>query len=257
MNFKVEVKLIKEKFIRKVKILTGGVNGVASQAEIVRAFGVSKISVKRYVKCYRKVGSNGFFSPRRTRSAAVLTPEVLREVQKLLDAGEEVSRICQEIGLKTNTVNKAIRDGRLQREKKHPKHIVFAQLPQEEKFQKLATNKKHFIDTIKMIAYRAETALANIIRPKMVRRDEARSVIRQIFSKDVNLKPDKANKRLTIELHNLTNEYEDKLGQIICDTLNETGTTFPGTDMEIFYKLVSEKNRRSQEVCKFYFKIKL
>lgn len=135
-----------------------------------------------------------------------------------------------------------------QQRKKHPKHIAFAQLPQEEKFQKLATDKKHFIDTIKMIAYRAETALANIIRPKMVRKDEARSVVRQIFAKDVNLKPDKANKRLTIELHNLTNEYEDKLGQIICDTLNETGTTFPGTDMEIFYKLVSEKNRRSQEV---------
>lgn len=108
-----------------------------------------------------------------------------------------------------------------QQRKKHPKLIAFAQLPQEEKFQKLATDKKHFIDTIKMIAYWAETALANIIRPKMVRRDEARSVIRQIFSKDVNLKPDKANKRLTIELHNLTNEYEDKLGQIICDTLNE------------------------------------
>ncbi len=118
--------MIKEKFIRKVKILTGGVNGVASQAEIVRAFGVSKISVKRYVKCYRKVGSNGFFSPRRTRSAAVLTPEVLREVQKLLDAGEEVSRICQEIGLKTDTVNKAIRDGRLQREVKKRCHIHYS-----------------------------------------------------------------------------------------------------------------------------------
>lgn len=100
------------------------VNGVASQAEIVRAFGVSKISVKRYVKCYRKEGSSGFFSPRRTRSAAVLTPEVLREVQKSLDTGEEVSRICQEIGLKIDTVNKAIRDGRLQREvKKKRSHI--------------------------------------------------------------------------------------------------------------------------------------
>jgi hypothetical protein len=39
------------------------VNGIASQAEIVRAFGVSKISIKRYVKCYRKEGSGGFFSP--------------------------------------------------------------------------------------------------------------------------------------------------------------------------------------------------
>jgi len=132
--------------------------------------------------------------------------------------------------------------------KKTPKHITFGQLPQDKKFQKLATDKKHFIDTIKMIAYRAETALANIIRPKMIRRDEARSIIKHIFTKDVNLKPDKALNRLVVELHNLTNEYEDKLAQIICDTLNETCTIFPGTNMEIFYKLVSEKNPRGQEV---------
>ena len=129
-----------------------------------------------------------------------------------------------------------------QQRKKQSRYITFAQLPQEEKFKKLATDKKHFIDTIKMIAYRAETALANIIRPKMVRSDEARSVIRQIFNRDVNLKPDKPNNRLIIELHNLTNEYEDNLAQIICDVLNETSTIFPGTDMEIFYKLVSIKN---------------
>jgi transposase-like protein len=96
-------------------------NGVASQAEIVRAFGVSKISVKRYVKCYREEGIAGFFSPRRTRSAAVLTSDVLRSVQKSLDNGEEVSSICKELSLKADTVNKAIRDGRLHRaEKKSP-----------------------------------------------------------------------------------------------------------------------------------------
>jgi hypothetical protein len=37
------------------------VNGNASQAEIVRAFGVSTISVKRWVKKYRKIGAKGFF----------------------------------------------------------------------------------------------------------------------------------------------------------------------------------------------------
>lgn len=106
--------------LRSFRLITSQlvVNGVASQAEIIRAFGVSKISVKRYVKCYREEGSSGFFSPRRTRSATVLTPEVLRVVQKSLDAGEEVSILCKELGLKADTVNKAIRDGRLVREEK-------------------------------------------------------------------------------------------------------------------------------------------
>jgi len=135
-----------------------------------------------------------------------------------------------------------------QQRKQNPKHITFDQLEENEKFKTLATDKKHFMDTVKMIAYRAETSLANLIRPQMVRKDEARSVIRQIFNTEINLRPDMQNNRLTVELHNLTNQYEDELAQIICDNLNDTETTFPGTKIKILYKLVSEQNRRSQEV---------
>ncbi len=98
------------------------VNGVASQSEIVRAFGVSKISVKRYVKLYREEGSSGFFKPRKGRGSSILTPEVLTTVQARLNEGCFVSSICEEMGLKTDTVNKAIRDGRLFREKKKSPH---------------------------------------------------------------------------------------------------------------------------------------
>lgn len=94
------------------------VNGVASQAEIVRAFGVSKISVKRYVKRYRQEGAEGFFKPRKVRSSSVLTAEVLIEVQKCLDEGQSVSQISKAMGLKADTLNKAVRDGRLHRNKK-------------------------------------------------------------------------------------------------------------------------------------------
>jgi hypothetical protein len=129
-----------------------------------------------------------------------------------------------------------------------PKHITIAQLSDKDKFSQLATEKKHFIDTIKMIAYRAETAMANIIRPHMARKDEARSVVRQIFNTESNLIPDEQNKRLLVELHNLTSEYSDQLANILCQELNQAKAIFPGTDMEIFYKLVSQKNRPGQEV---------
>jgi len=39
------------------------------------------------------------------------------------------------------------------------------------------TQSKHFIDTIKMIAYRAETALANLLRETISRSDEVRSLL--------------------------------------------------------------------------------
>lgn len=37
------------------------INGNAKQVEIVKAFGVSSISVKRWVKRYREEGAQGFF----------------------------------------------------------------------------------------------------------------------------------------------------------------------------------------------------
>ena len=41
------------------------INGNATQSEIVKAFGVSSISVKRWVKRYKEEGTPGFFSLRR------------------------------------------------------------------------------------------------------------------------------------------------------------------------------------------------
>lgn len=91
------------------------VNGNATQKEIVEAFGISAISVKRYVKIYRKEGAAGFFKPRHCRGSNVLTSEVLLNIQEALREGQSVRNICEELDLKTDTVNKAIRDGRLHR----------------------------------------------------------------------------------------------------------------------------------------------
>jgi len=57
------------------------VNGNATQAEIARAFGVSKISLKRAVKRYCTEGPKGFYQPKKRRGPAVLTPAVLSEAE--------------------------------------------------------------------------------------------------------------------------------------------------------------------------------
>jgi transposase-like protein len=94
------------------------INGSASQAEICRAFGVSKISVLRSVKLYREKGMAGFFAPRMCRGPAVLTPPVLEQVQERLDADRPIAEIAGELGLKVDTLNKALRSGKLRRPKK-------------------------------------------------------------------------------------------------------------------------------------------
>ena len=63
-------------------------NGNCTQAEIVRAFGISAISMKRYVKKYREGGPARFFQKQRTRSAVVLRAEVIEQAQQRLNAGE-------------------------------------------------------------------------------------------------------------------------------------------------------------------------
>ena len=89
------------------------INGSVTQAEICRAFGVSRISVKRYVKLYRRAGVAGFYAEPRRRGAVVLTPGVLQEAQGLFDEGLEVSEVAGRLGLLPDTLRKALRAGKL------------------------------------------------------------------------------------------------------------------------------------------------
>ena len=87
------------------------VNG--KQADILHAFGVTKISLKRALKRYCEEGPKGFYKPLRRREPAVLTPEVLAEAQQLLDEGLENSEVADRLGIKRDTFSKAVRAGRL------------------------------------------------------------------------------------------------------------------------------------------------
>ena len=89
------------------------VNGTCTQAEVVRACGISPISMKRYVKKFRAGGSTAFFAPRRKRQPRVLTPEVLKRAQELLAAGQPRAAVAKALELKPNTVSKAVHAGRL------------------------------------------------------------------------------------------------------------------------------------------------
>lgn len=118
-----------------------------------------------------------------------------------------------------------------------PKHIQIKELPEQDRFTQLRAEKKHFLDTIKLIAYRAETALAQLARDKMQRLDDARSLIRQLFRTEVDLIPDHQNKTLTVRLHPLTAEVHDGVVRHLCEELTSTETVFPGTDLRLVYQI--------------------
>jgi hypothetical protein len=89
------------------------VNGSCTQAELVRASGISSISMKRHVKRLRGGGSQAFSGLRRKRKPRVLTPEVLQQAQELLAQGEERSAVAKTLSIKLDTLGKAVRAGRL------------------------------------------------------------------------------------------------------------------------------------------------
>lgn len=97
--------------------------GSAKQAEISKTFGTPIISVKRGVKLYRKKGPGGFYEAVKIRGGKlVLTQSKLVRAQELLDNGNELEAVFKELGVKKDTLRKALEDGRLKKNlRKNPR----------------------------------------------------------------------------------------------------------------------------------------
>ena len=119
------------------------------------------------------------------------------------------------------------------------RQIPVKDLPEEDRFTRLRMERKHFLDAIRMIAYRAETSMAATLREKLARSDDARSLLRQIYSTEVDVIPDVNAKTLTVQFHHLTQAAHDAAVAYLCEELTATETTFPGTDLRIIYKVGS------------------
>ena len=105
-----------EKDLRSFRMFTSQmiVTGTAKPKDIVRTFGVPRITVKRGAKLYRERGAEGFFQPVvRKRTGRVLQGEVLKRAEVLLSEGQSVPEVARELGVLANTMHKAIRAQRL------------------------------------------------------------------------------------------------------------------------------------------------
>ena len=118
-------------------------------------------------------------------------------------------------------------------------HIPVKSLPEGERFTRLRTERKHFIDTIKMIAYRAESSMASLLRQHLARSEDARALLRQIFQTEADLTPDLTTNTLTVRLHHLTLAAHDNAIELLLTEINATQTIFPGTCLTLVFKLGS------------------
>jgi hypothetical protein len=137
----------------------------------------------------------------------------------------------------------------LKRERKEsPRHLALKDRPEPERFSQLRPTKKHFVDTLKLMADRAETALLARAREKLSRPDDARAWVRQVFASAVDLSPDLEKKTLTVRLHQLSSGAQDEVLEPLCAELTATETVYPGTELRlVFQPLRTNQFPRDQE----------
>ena len=163
--------------------------------------------------------------------AHALPPEATPEqVQTFEQKGGELQGTIQ----KQTALIVQLKTQRGQIERKVP----LKELPEAERYRQLCPESKHFVDTIKMIAYRAESALAGEMSEHLQREDDVRALLRRVFVTPANLRPDYEQKTLLVELHRLGSPLQDAAVAKLCEELTATETRFPTTDLRLIYRQV-------------------
>ena len=120
-----------------------------------------------------------------------------------------------------------------------PARIKLKDMPELKRYNKLKHESKLFMNTIKMIAYRAETALVNIIKPFYKNSEkDGRQVIKEILKSDADIIPDYFKNTLTIKIHSLSTNRTNFALEKLCEKINETETLYPETNLKIIFKTV-------------------
>ena len=131
--------------------------------------------------------------------------------------------------------------------KKTAKHVTWDALDDEHKFHRLAPNRKQLMDTIRMIAYRAETAMANLLRDSSVEVPEARVLLQNLYVTAADILPDSKNKRLTVRIHGGSRPAVNRQLVKLFEQLNSADICYPGTELHLYYELGAWVNQESPD----------
>jgi len=148
------------------------------------------------------------------------------QIQKKAEAVEAMQEAHEELA-------------RLRLERKHtPRKVTLDSLAEDQRPNELLPLGKMLCDTVKMIAYRAETALVALLRRHLKNEDEARALIRDLFTASADIEPDERAKILTIRIHRMANPAQDKVIAGLLDELTQQGFCHPETGARMIYALV-------------------
>lgn len=128
-----------------------------------------------------------------------------------------------------------------QNRKEIEQYIQYSELPDQHKFLNLPTEKKMISNILKMICYRSESWLSNIIYKHMSSPNQSRTLLREVFNSTSDIEVDKENQTLTVSLHNLSSASKDRAVLKLFEELNKREIIYPGTSLKLKYQLLSNK----------------
>jgi len=118
-----------------------------------------------------------------------------------------------------------------------PKRVEVREL-NERAVVKLATERKHLTDIIKMVAYQAESDLLALLRPHYARVDqEGRTLLHELFATAGDIRV--SDSELKITLAPLNSPHRTHAAQALCAILDQTATLFPCSRLRIRFECIS------------------
>lgn len=123
------------------------------------------------------------------------------------------------------------------------KHIRWDQLDERDRFKKPAGGRKRLMDSIRMIAYRAETAMAMLMTGPAIDTAAARRLLQDLFATEADMMPDLENRRLLVSVHRGSRPAADQALSKLFEHLNAAEIIYPGTDLRLVYNFVGSSEQ--------------
>lgn len=157
---------------------------------------------------------------------AKLTMGENNEIQKKAESVEAIQAVQTEL--------KRLRAERKATQRK----VTIDSLPEALRPTQMLPLNKMLTDSVKMIAYRAETAIVAILRHYLKKEDEARALARELFVSSGDIEPDMSANTLTIRIHRMASPVHDRAIAGLLEELTKQEFCHPETGAKMIYSLV-------------------
>jgi hypothetical protein len=196
---------------------------LARQDELSAALHVNRTTLYRQSRKVKAEGVLGVVDRKRGPQGPQRFTRAKREqAQRLLAQGHSIRKTGQQV--------------EVERLAACAKRVPLNTLLDEQEIVRLAPEAKHFTDTIKMLAFQAETALVLCLTLNGVpTEDGGRALVREMLLSSADIVPQAEEQRLLVRAHSLASPRHNHALAKLCETLNSLEIRYPGTDLMLAY----------------------